>query len=139
MMYLLDTCVVSETRAKKPNAAVMGWLSRQTPETLYLSAISIGEIRNGICLLGNTKNARELAAWLNELEAAFGPRVLSVNATVAECWGEILAESARAGKTRPAIDALIAATAKVDNLTLVTRNVHDMEGMGVQLLNPFEA
>ena len=138
MMYLLDTCVVSETRAKSPNAAVMGWLSRQTPETLYLSAISIGEIKNGICLLGNTRKARELSAWLNELETTFGPRVLSVNATVAECWGEILAESARAGKTRPAIDALIAATAKVDNLTLVTRNVHDMEGMGIQLLNPFD-
>ena len=137
MMYLLDTCVVSETRAKKPHASVIGWLSRQTPETLFLSAISIGEIKNGICMLGNTKKARELFAWLNELEVSFGPRVLSVNATVAECWGGILADCARAGRTRPAIDALIAATAKVDNLTLVTRNVRDMEGMGVQLLNPF--
>ena len=137
MMYLLDTCVISETRAKKPNASVIGWFSRQTPETLFLSAISIGEIKNGICMLGNTKKARELSVWLNELEISFGPRVLSVNATVAECWGGILADCARAGRTRPAIDALIAATAKVDNLTLVTRNVRDMEGMGVQLLNPF--
>ena len=58
MMYLLDTCVISETRAKKPNASVIGWLSRQTPETLFLPAISIGEIKNGICMLGNTKKAR---------------------------------------------------------------------------------
>ena len=100
-MYLLDTCVISETRAKKPDAAVIEWLSRQTPETLYLSTISIGEIKNGICLLGEIKKARALAAWLSELEATFSPRILSVNATVAECWGEILAESARAGKTRP--------------------------------------
>ena len=54
-MYLLDTCVISETRAKKPDAAVIEWLSRQPPETLYLSAISIGEIKNGICMLGDTK------------------------------------------------------------------------------------
>ena len=136
-MYLLDTCVISETRAKKPDAGVIEWLSRQTPETLYLSAISIGEIKNGICLLGETKKARALAAWLDDLEATFTPRILSVNATVAECWGEILAESSKAGRPRPAIDALLAATAKVGNLILVTRNVRDMDGMGVQLLNPF--
>ena len=123
-MYLLDTCVISETRAKKPDAAVIEWLSRQPPETLYLSAISIGE-------------ARALSEWLNELQATFSPRVLSVNAAVAECWGEILAANAKSGNTRPAIDALIAATAKVDDLVLVTRNVRDMEGMGVKLLNPF--
>ena len=137
MKYLLDTCVISETRAKKPDAAVVEWLSRQDPNTLFISAISIGEIKNGICLLGETRKAKELAQWLGELEVAFGSRVLSVNVTVAECWGQILAENARAGTTRPAIDALIAATAKVDDLTLVTRNERDMEGMGVRTLNPF--
>lgn len=136
-MYLLDTCVISETRAKKPDAAVIEWLSRQPPETLYLSTITIGEIKNGICMLGDTKKARALSEWLNELQATFSPRVLSVNATVAECWGEILAANAKSGNTRPAIDALIAATAKVDNLILVTRNIRDMDGMGVKLLNPF--
>ena len=136
-MYLLDTCVISETRAKKPDPAVIEWLSRQPPETLYLSAISIGEIKNGICMLGDTKKARALSEWLNELQATFSPRILSVNATVAECWGEILAANAKSGNTRPAIDALIAATAKVDNLILVTRNIRDMDGMGVKLLNPF--
>jgi len=137
MMYLLDTCVVSETRAKKPNAAVMKWLSRQDPGTLYISAISIGEIKNGICLLGDTRKAKELSKWLSELETSFGSRVLSVNATVAECWGRILAESSRAGTPRPAVDALIVATARVDNLVLVTRNERDMQGTGVELLNPF--
>lgn len=138
-MYLLDTCVISETRAKKPNPAVMEWLSRQDPNTLFMSAISVGEITNGINLLGNTKKAKELSKWLDELVASFGSRVLSVNTTVAECWGVSLAACSRAGTPRPAIDALIAATAKVDNLILVTRNVRDMQGMGVKLLNPFSA
>ena len=138
-MYLLDTCVISETRAKKPNPAVMEWLSRQDPNTLFMSAISVGEITNGINLLGNTKKAKELSKWLDELVASFGSRVLSVNTTVAECWGVSLAACSRAGTPRPAIDALIAATAKVDNLILVTRNVRDMQGLGVKLLNPFSA
>ena len=138
-MYLLDTCVISETRAKKPNPAVMEWLSRQDPNTLFMSAISVGEITNGINLLGNTKKAKELSKWLDELVSSFGSRVLSVNTTVAECWGESLAACSRAGTPRPAIDALIAATAKVDNLILVTRNVRDMQGLGVKLLNPFSA
>ena len=137
MKYLLDTCVISETRAKKPNEAVMKWLSRQDPDMLCISAISIGEIKNGICLLGDTRKARELSKWLGELETSFGSRVLSVNVTVAECWGRILAESSRAGEPRPAVDALIAATARVDNLVLVTRNERDMRGTGVELLNPF--
>ena len=138
-MYLLDTCVISETRAKKPNPAVMEWLSRQDPNTLFMSAISVGEIKNGINLLGNTKKAKELSKWLDELVSSFGSRVLSVNTTVAECWGVSLAACSRAGTPRPAIDALIAATAKVDNLILVTRNVRDMQGLGVKLLNPFSA
>ena len=137
MTYLLDTCVISETRAKKPNPAVMEWLSKQDPNTLFMSAISVGEITNGINLLGNTKKAKELSKWLDELVASFGSRGLSVNTTVAECWGASLVEFSRAGTPRPAVDALIAATAKVDNLVLVTRNVRDMQGLGVKLLNPF--
>ena len=137
MTYLLDTCVISETRAKKPDAGVLAWLSSQSPESLYLSAISIGELENGIRLLGKTKKARELADWLASLESAFGARVLSVNTSVAECWGRLLAESARVGKPRPAVDALIAATAKVDGHVLVTRNERHMQGLGVEILNPF--
>lgn len=136
-MYLLDTCVISETRAKKPNPAIMEWLSKQDPNTLFMSTISVGEIKNGICLLGETKKARELSKWLDELVASFGSRVLPVNTTVAKCWGATLAACSRAGTPRPAVDALIAATAKVDNLVLVTRNVRDMQGLGVKLLDPF--
>jgi len=139
MMYLLDTCVISETRAKRPDAAVIEWISRQMPENLYLSVLSMGEIRNGICMLGNTRKAQALSEWLNELKATFGSHVLPVDAAIAECWGETLANCAQSGMTRPAIDALIAATAKVYDLILVTRNVRDMEGTGCKILNPFSA
>ena len=95
-MYLLDTCVLSETRKKRPDPKVIDWLSRQDPNLLFLSAISIGEIRNGIASLGQTRKARELSGWLTELEKAFAPRILSVNLTVAECWGETMAAAAKA-------------------------------------------
>lgn len=136
-MYLLDTCVISETRNKKPNRKVIDWLSRQEPGALFVSAVTIGEIKNGICLLGATTKARELSRWLENLEREYASRILSVNVSVAECWGELLASCARAGKTRPAVDALIAATAKVDNLVLVTRNVDDMKYMGIRVFDPF--
>lgn len=136
-MYLLDTCIVSETRAKKPNAKVINWLSEQDPNTLFISAITIGEIKNGICALGETKKAKELNEWLEALERDFASRILSVNVTVVECWGETMSAAARQGTPRPPIDALIAATAKVDNLVLVTRNTADMKYTGVKLLDPF--
>lgn len=137
-MYLLDTCILSETRCKRPNRKVIDWLSRQDPNTLFISAISIGELKNGICALGRTKKAQELSKWLAAIETGYSSRILSVNATVAECWGETMAEAAAIGKPRPPIDALIAATAKVDHLTLVTRNTKDMDYTGVKLLNPFD-
>lgn len=136
-MYLLDTCVLSETRNKRPNREVVQWLSEQDPNTLFVSTISIGEIKNGICALGDTRKARELSGWLSDIERDFASRILSVNVTVAECWGEIMADASAAGYPRPPIDALIAATAKVDDLTLVTRNITDMAHTGVRLLNPF--
>lgn len=136
-MYLLDTCILSESRCKSPNRKVIDWLSRQDPNTLFVSAITIGELKNGICALGETRKARELSKWLSAIEQGYSSRILSVNATVAECWGETMAEAAAIGKPRPPVDALIAATAKVDHLTLVTRNVKDMAYMGVKLFNPF--
>ena len=136
-MYLLDTCILSETRKKRPDPKVMDWLSRQDPKMLFLSTISIGEIRNGIASLGQTRKARELLGWLADLEKVFAPRILTVNLTVAECWGETMSVAAKEGFPRPPIDALIAACAKIDNMTLVTRNVEDMSHMGVKIFNPF--
>lgn len=138
MIYLLDTCIISETRLKMPNLGLVNWLSQQDADMLYLSAITIGEIINGITRLGATKKAKELMGWLEGLQQSFKGRVLPIDAKVAECWGKLLSENERVGKPRPAIDALICATAKVYNLTLVTRNVKDMDGMGVKIFNPFD-
>jgi len=136
-MYLLDTCILSETRCKHPNPKVVHWIGRQDPNTLFISAITIGELKNGICSLGKTRKAQELAKWLAAIENGYSSRILSVNTTVAECWGEMMAEASAIGKPRPPVDALIAATAKVDHLTLVTRNVKDMEHTGVKIYDPF--
>ena len=137
-MYLLDTCVVSETRNKRPNENVIRWLSSRDPNELFISSITLGEIKKGICSLDDTRKASRLQAWLSEIETDFSGRIKSVNVTVAEQWGEIMATAAKNGKPRPPIDALIAATAKVDSLILVTRNVDDMAFMGVKLINPFK-
>lgn len=137
MIYLLDTCIISETRLKMPNLGLVNWLSQQDADLLYISSITIGEITSGIVRLGETKKAKELMGWLEGLQQSFKGRVLPIDAKVAECWGRLLAECEAVGKPRPAIDALICATAKVHNLTLVTRNVKDMEGMGVKIFNPF--
>lgn len=120
-----------------PNLGLINWLSQQDADLLYISSITIGEITNGIVRLGETKKAKELMGWLEGLQQSFKGRVLPIDAKVAECWGRLLAECEAVGKPRPAIDALICATAKVHNLTLVTRNVKDMEGMGVKIFNPF--
>lgn len=138
MKYLLDTCVISELANRRPNDQVIKWLEKQDPETLYLSFITIGEIRKGIAKRGDDARAQELEKWLQEqILDEFSDRILPIAKEVALEWGRICGESERAGRKRPAIDALIAATASVHGMELVTRNVEDMVGMGVPILNPF--
>ena len=138
MKYLLDTCVLSELVRSRPDAQVVDWLRRQNPESLYVSIITIGEIEKGIVKRGRDARAAALRKWLRtEILAGFSDRILPVDARVAMEWGRICGEAERIGKKRPAIDALIVATASVNAMKLVTRNVGDMAGMGVPVLNPF--
>ena len=140
MNSLLDTCVVSELANRRPNAQVVDWLRRQDPDTLYLSCITIGELRKGIAKLGPVARAAALENWLRtSILGPFASRILPVGREVALEWGRLCGEAERAGRKRPAIDALIAATASVHNLCVVTRNVDDMSGMGVPLFNPFSS
>ena len=137
MNYLLDTNVVSETKRPEPNAQVMRWLTHQPLTETYLSVITLGELEEGISALGETHRAEALRAWLTQLEESFIGRILDVDRSVVSTWGRIQAEAKRQGRTPPAIDALIAATAITHELVLVTRNIEDVAALPVETLNPW--
>lgn len=138
MKYLLDTCVISELPNQRPNPKVIHWLQIQDPETLYLSFVTIGEIQKGLVKLGDSPRVLILETWFeNEILKVFEKRILPVDKSVSLAWGRLCGEAERIGRKRPAIDALLVATALVHGMTLVTRNVSDMAGMGVPIFNPF--
>ena len=137
MTYLLDTCVLSEFMKRAPDPGVLKFMSTLNEKDTYLSAVSVGEVRKGIALLGRTKRAAFLRDWLKELQRRFQGRIKAFNVTVAEQWGDLVADALKKGSPRPVLDSLIAATAAVDDMTLVTRNVSDMNHMGVRIVNPF--
>jgi len=133
--FLLDTNVVSEIRRKKPDPSVMAWLRQVDHAKLRLSVLTLGEITKGVHLLArrDPNGARQLTAWLDGLRQHYADRLLGIDGTIAETWGRLATERAL-----PLIDGLLAATALVHGLTLVTRNVRDVAGTGVALLNPWE-
>jgi len=136
--FLLDTNVVSEAR-KRPGRADDGlslWLASKAPDDLYLSVLVLGETRQGLERLRRTdpQGAARLDPWLDSLEQQYGRRILPVNEEIAQQWGR-----ANARRRYPAVDGLMAATAVVHDLTLVTRNERDVEGSGARTLNPFSA
>jgi predicted nucleic acid-binding protein len=134
--YLIDTNVLSELRRKMPDQRVVDWFSRRPAGTLYLSVLTLGEIRKGIETLADQPRRLALLDWLDtELPAFFSGRVLAVDAAVADRWGRLVAQ---AGRPLPAIDSLLAATAAQHDLIFVTRNLRDVQGLGVQILNPWD-
>jgi len=135
MSYLLDTNIVSETVRRNPNKAVIAWLDQIPGEALYVSVLTLGEIRKGIEGLTDRKRRENLRLWLeHELPAWFEGRVLPVDLAVADRWGRLLAE---VGRPVPTIDSLLAATALYHELRLVTRNSGDFEYPGLEVINPF--
>jgi hypothetical protein len=135
--YLLDTNVISEIRkGDRCNVNVATWYASVGEADVYLSVLVLGEIRKGIEKLRakHQKRAGEFEMWLSVLRDRFGERVFTVDQAVADEWGRM-----SAGRSVPATDALIAATAKVHQLTVVTRNLTDVADLGVEVLNPFEA
>jgi predicted nucleic acid-binding protein len=132
-MYLLDTNVISEMRKNKPHGAVVAWLSQIQNRDLYLSAMVVGEIQAGIELTRrqDPEKARELEFWLSQIVATF--QILPLDSEVCREWARLIDRRTKALTE----DALIAATAKVHNFILVTRNVRDFQGWGLELLNPF--
>jgi len=135
--FLLDTNIASEAMRRDPNADVIAWTDRQRLQTLHFSVGTIAEIDFGIARLDESLRKARLQAWRDELVRRSRPRVLPVDLTIAKAWGVVRARATAAGRTMPVIDALLAATAAVHDLTLVTRNVADFEIWGGPVLNPW--
>ncbi len=138
MNYLLDTCVISELVKVSPNSSVIAWLHDTPTERLYLSVITVGEIRKGLTKLHDSKRKDLLTNWLNLLLKDYQHRIFSIDLTVAENWGVIQGNAEKKGITMPSIDGLIAAIAYTHNLVLVTRNVSDFEASGLPIKNPWK-
>ncbi|MDP1653317.1 MAG: type II toxin-antitoxin system VapC family toxin [Rhodocyclaceae bacterium] len=135
MSYLVDTNVLSELKRKSPDLGVANWFAQRPAASLYLSVLTLGEIRKGIEGAGSEKRRLALLDWLEtDLAAFFLGRTLPIDAAVADRWGRLVAA---AGRPLPAIDSLLAATALEHDLVLVTRNVKDFAGLPVQCFNPW--
>jgi toxin FitB len=133
--FLLDTNVISEARGPRGDANVKAWLASVPADDLYLSVLVVGEIRGGIEWLRRRDpvQADAYEGWLATLRRDYADRLLPVTAEVADEWGRV-----NVSDPVPVVDGLMAATAKVKGLTLVTRNTADVERSGVRILNPFE-
>lgn len=136
MSFLIDTNVFSELVKPKPDAKVVAWL-REHESELYISVITIGELRRGIERLPNGRRKAQLQTWLQSLAERMRGRILSFNTSTAHIWGQLKAGWDRAGVTVPSLDSQIAATAQRHKLVLVTRNTKDFKETGLKILDPF--
>ena len=136
--FLLDTNVISELIKSEPDGHVLRWIDETEETILFLSVLTLGEIRNGIERLNPGKRRGRLESWLAvDLRLRFQDRILTVTEAIAERWGALSATAARKGRPVPVIDGLLAATALHHDLMLVTRNDRDVRGTGVPTLNPW--
>jgi predicted nucleic acid-binding protein len=139
MTFLLNTCVISELVAKQPNFHVVKWVDSIEEDKLFLSAITIGEIKKGIEKLADSSRKSALAEWLEgDLLIRFTDRILPIDVQVMLVWGQLIADLEKQGRRMPAIDSLIAATCLQEKLDLVTRNDRDFANSGVTVVNPWD-
>ena len=137
--FLLDTNVISELVKPRPETSVTAWVEDTDESLLYLSVLTLGEIRRGIAALPQSRRRAILEAWLNkDLRARFEDRILIIDQNVADRWGLLTAVARNSGIALPVIDGLLAATALEHNLTLVTRDTGQIPTMGVAVFNPWE-
>ena len=138
MGYLLDTNVISEPMRPRPAAAVLRWLERRDPAQLFITALTLGELVAGVGRLAQSDRQRALAGWLAEVVVPqFRGRILPFDVGAAWAWGALVADAAKAGRPRPAIDLQIAAIAAYHRLELVSRNAADFVDLGLDVTNPW--
>ena len=137
--YLIDTNVLCEGAKRSPEPAVTAWLTGTATEDQYVSVLTMGEVQRGVSKSASATQKRRLAEWLRDgLLREFEGRILPVDWPVAQAWAVLTSKSEAHGRTLPVIDALLAATALVHELTVVTRNARDFDGTGVRVLNPWK-
>jgi len=137
MNFLLDTCIISEPKQKRPNEKVLEWLDAQDESKLYLSVLTIGEIRKGITRLESSRKKAELEKWLEQLRMRFSRRILPLSEKTFLVWGKMYSEFERKGIVRPSFDSLLEATALEHDMIFVTRNVKNFQHSQVTILNPW--
>lgn len=137
--YLLDTNAISEWTRSQPDPGLMEWLHVVDEQQLYLSVVTLGEIRRGIDRLPHGQRRTRLTTWLSDqVVDRFQDRLLPIDVGVAQAWGRICAKADIAGHSVDPVDGLIAATAEAHGLAVVTRNRMDFQGMGVSLVCPWD-
>lgn len=138
MNYLLDTCLISELAKSEPSKKVVDWILSENETSFYISVLTFGELHKGIAKLPESKKKEALRIWVeDELRNRFQNRIIGIDMQVSIIWGKILGLAEKKGSPMPAMDSLIAATGLAHDLTVVTRNISDMEQSGVKLLNPW--
>lgn len=136
--FLLDTNVISETIKRRPEERVVAWLSKRSPDELFLSAITFGELARGARKLRDGARRQRYEHWIHrDLARQFAGRILPFDREAAAIWGEIMGDGDRRGRTRPAADASIAAIARRHGLTVATRDTAGFEATGAVLFNPW--
>lgn len=137
--FLLDTNVVSELTRPAPDVGVTQWLDCVDESLLYLSVLTLGEIRKGIAILSPGKRRAELESWLaSELTPRFAGRILPIDEGIADRWGQLVGEAQLDGVHMPVIDSLLAASALEHNMTIISRNARDFRARGLAVFNPWE-
>ncbi|MGH6834901.1 MAG: type II toxin-antitoxin system VapC family toxin [Methylocella sp.] len=139
MSFLVDTNVISEAAKPHPNPRVMAFLHETDEDRLFISVITLAELRLGVALKTGGRVKSALDAWLRvDLPERFSGRIVAITVAVADLWGELMADAKQRGIALHAIDGFLAATARAHSQTLVTRNVKDFAPFGLPLLNPWD-
>lgn len=139
MAYLIDTCTLSEFTKPRPAPSVDRWFSSISDDASFVSVLTLGELEKGIHRLGSSRRRSTLERWFSELRDRFAGRILRVDETIALEWGRISARCEAAGQPIPVVDAILAATAMVHGLGIVTRNTSDFARTGAPIIDPWQA
>jgi hypothetical protein len=140
MSYLLDTCVLSEYAKKRPNQQVIQWLDDQDEASLFISILTIAELKKGIIKIKNSQPPRyhKLTLWLETIEQKFNERILPLTNNILNIWAQTCGESEAKGNKLPIMDSLIAATAYEHNLIIITRNLSDFNFSSIKVVSPWD-